>query len=185
MKSSLEDLTNNISDVGSSLFDFIYLKTHYFFPLQLCDGYSDDLRKHAGRYQEVKTTLNAIERKETSEIVLFYCHSLDVILYRGSLILRSLNGIVKKEHVVSGEYIKTLIVVVPRYDNTFIYALDHNHCFSEKETDFLETYEHLEDNIPPEDLPQPMSKHGTVCRIIVPGSALSVFMEIIGKVLTI
>lgn len=155
--------------------------------MQLCDGYSEDLRKHAGRYQEVKTTLNAIERKETSAIdCALYRQYVDVVLYRGSLVLRSLNGIVKKEHVVSGEYIKTLIVVVPRYGHAPDFAPDHNHyLFSEKEQDFLESYEHLEDNIPPEDLPQPMSKHGTICRIIVPGSALSVFMETIIQVLTI
>lgn len=56
-----------------------------------------DLKQKASAYNSLKTSLQNLERKQT-----------------GSLLLRSLGDLVKKEHFVDSEYLTTLLVVVPK-----------------------------------------------------------------------
>eukprot|EP00252_Welwitschia_mirabilis_P000360 TRINITY_DN10386_c1_g1_i1.p1 TRINITY_DN10386_c1_g1~~TRINITY_DN10386_c1_g1_i1.p1 ORF type:complete len:381 (-),score=69.84 TRINITY_DN10386_c1_g1_i1:138-1280(-) len=58
----------------------------------------DDLKIRASEYNNVKSQLNAINRKQT-----------------GSLAVRDLSNLVKPEDMVSSEHLTTLLAVVPKY----------------------------------------------------------------------
>lgn len=57
----------------------------------------EELRKRTTKYQEVVSSLAAIERKET-----------------GTLLVKPLGGIVRPDDIIEKEYITTLLVVVPK-----------------------------------------------------------------------
>jgi hypothetical protein len=85
---------------------------------ELVDQYSEDLKRNWGKYTETKTALLTLRRK-----------------YQGSLLLRPLAGLVDPEDFVEGEYLTTLMVVVPE----------------NREAEFLKSYQTLGKNIKFED----------------------------------
>eukprot|EP00475_Leptophrys_vorax_P026338 TRINITY_DN3711_c0_g1_i1.p1 TRINITY_DN3711_c0_g1~~TRINITY_DN3711_c0_g1_i1.p1 ORF type:complete len:507 (+),score=170.05 TRINITY_DN3711_c0_g1_i1:48-1568(+) len=81
---------------------------------ELVEQYSEDLKKNWGKYSETKTALMTLRRKN-----------------QGSLLLRPLSGLVDPEDYVEGEFLTTLMVVIPE----------------NRESEFLKTYLALGKNI--------------------------------------
>jgi V-type H+-transporting ATPase subunit C len=73
----------------------------------LNDQYAEDLKKNWSRYSETKTTLVTLRRKN-----------------QGSLLLRPLSGLIDPDDCIEGEYLSSLMIVVP----------------DQREQEFLNTY---------------------------------------------
>ncbi|XP_015914927.1 V-type proton ATPase subunit C [Parasteatoda tepidariorum] len=88
-----------------------------------------DLKQRASAYNSLKTSLQNLERKQT-----------------GSLLLRSLGDLVKKEHfVLDSEYLTTLLVVVPNplsKDWEKTYESLHEHVVPRSSQKIFEDNEH-------------------------------------------
>lgn len=88
--------------------------------------FNESLKKHSSKYNETKTTLSTLNRKR-----------------QGSLLLKSLAGLIDPDDVVDGDYLTSLMVVVP----------------VSKTTEFIETYMDIQNTITVEELMGLKSSH--------------------------
>ena len=97
-------------------------KIHFFQQVTQIDN---DLKAKAAVYNNLKGSLQSLERKSTSVILRMSEWTCDInwleIYSSGSLLTRNLADLVKKEDfVLDSEYLATLLVVVPVWVHCYI-----------------------------------------------------------------
>ena len=111
--------------------------------LKRVGGIEGEMKLKIAAYSKAKGNMQAIERKATYaiqvQIFLFKSHA---ITYSGSLLMRSLDDLVKKSQFVQdSEYLVTLLVVVPKYVHWIAATLPYPKRFSY--LDWKESYNTL------------------------------------------
>ncbi|KAH1194185.1 V-type proton ATPase subunit C [Glycine soja] len=71
----------------------------------------DDLKVRVSEYNNIRSQLNAINRKQTGSIFFFFADLLDYF----SLAVRDLSNLVKPEDIVTSENLTTLLAIVSKY----------------------------------------------------------------------
>lgn len=91
-----------------------------------------ELKLRSQAYNNVKQSLDALEKKQSYVLISAYFSFSSLRSFlpcRGSLLTRNLNDVLKKEHFILGsEYLKTLLVCVPRSLVNEWYAKYENLC---------------------------------------------------------
>ncbi|CEO95554.1 V-type proton ATPase subunit C [Plasmodiophora brassicae] len=109
--------------------------------------YGDDLKVLTQKYGEVKTSLQALLKKES-----------------GSLLVRPLNAFVNRNDMVEGDYLESAVVIVPVKREK--HWLDNYERIEDEYTS--------PDN---EAEPAPFVPHTAKCRSVVPGTSLELFRD--------